>query len=59
MIQENPNIRIALIRQRTWGIRLTCGAYHPKILLYPAELVQKIEEARDLRSKIFFPVDDS
>src|SRR5213594_1626620 len=49
MIQENPNIRIAVIdKDEPGGICLTSGCIPSKILLYPAELVRKIEEARDL-----------
>ncbi|HET7404846.1 MAG TPA: dihydrolipoyl dehydrogenase [Candidatus Bathyarchaeia archaeon] len=49
MIQENPNIRIAVIdKDEPGGICLTRGCIPSKILLYPAELVRKIEEAQDL-----------
>ncbi len=49
MIQENPNIRIAVIdKDEPGGICLTRGCIPSKILLYPAELVRMIEEARDL-----------
>ena len=49
MIQENPKIRIAVIdKDEPGGICLTRGCIPSKILLYPAELVRKIEEARDL-----------
>jgi mycothione reductase len=49
MIQENPNIKIAVIdKDEPGGICLTRGCIPSKILLYPAELVRKIEEARDL-----------
>src|SRR5213596_1214703 len=49
MIQETPNIRIAVIdKDEPGGICLTRGCIPSKILLYPAELVRKIEEARDL-----------
>ena len=49
MIQDNPNIRIAVIdKDEPGGICLTRGCIPSKILLYPAELVRKIEEARDL-----------
>jgi dihydrolipoamide dehydrogenase len=49
MIQENPNIRIAVIdKDEPGGICLTRGCIPSKILLYPAELVRKIEEAREL-----------
>src|SRR5713101_4481383 len=49
MIQENPNIRIAVIdKDEPGGICLTRGCIPSKILLYPAELVRKIEEAGEL-----------
>src|SRR5215467_15475183 len=49
MIQENPDIRIAVIdKDEPGGICLTRGCIPSKIILYPAELVRKIEEARDL-----------
>src|SRR5437763_9129027 len=49
MIQENPNIRIAVIdKDEPGGICLTRGCIPSKILLYRAELVRKSEEARDL-----------
>src|SRR5216684_5783256 len=49
LIQENPNTRIAVIdKDEPGGICLTRGCIPSKILLYPAELVRKIEEARDL-----------
>jgi mycothione reductase len=49
MIQENPSIKIAVIdKDEPGGICLTRGCIPSKILLYPAELVRKIEEARDL-----------
>ncbi len=49
MIEENPNIRIAVIdKDEPGGICLTRGCIPSKILLYPAELVRKIEEARQL-----------
>src|SRR5256712_5827171 len=49
MIQDNPNIRIAVIdKDEPGGICLTRGCIPSKILLYPAELVRTIEKARDL-----------
>src|SRR5437870_13287799 len=49
MIQESPKIETAVIdKDEPGGIRLTRGCIPSKILLYPAELVRKIEEARDL-----------
>lgn len=48
LIEQNPNIRIAVIdKDETGGICLTRGCIPSKIILYPAELVRKIEEARD------------
>ncbi len=49
MIQENPNIRIAVIdKDEPGGICLTRGCIPSKILLYPAELVRTVEKAREL-----------
>src|SRR5881296_2188045 len=49
MIQENPNIRIAVIdKDEPGGICLTRGCIPSKILLYPAELVRMIEKAHEL-----------
>ncbi len=49
MIQENPNIRVAVIdKDEPGGICLTRGCIPSKILLYPAELVRTIEKAREL-----------
>jgi len=49
MIQENPNIRVAVIdKDEPGGICLTRGWIPSKILLYPAELVRTIEKAREL-----------
>src|SRR5438309_2180195 len=49
MIQENPDIRIAVIdKDEPGGICLTRGCIPSKILLYPAELVRRIEEVREL-----------
>ena len=49
MIQENPKIRIAVIdKDEPGGICLTRGCIPSKILLYPAELVRRAEEAREL-----------
>src|SRR3989441_11813881 len=49
MIQENPKIKIAVIdKDEPGGICLTRGCIPSKILLYPAELVRKIEVAREL-----------
>ncbi len=49
MIQENPDIRIAVIdKDEPGGICLTRGCIPSKILLYPAELVRTLEEAAEL-----------
>src|SRR5437867_8733156 len=63
MIQENPNIRVAVIdKDEPGGICLTRGCIPSKILLYPAELVRTIRRARgfgldvELRSVDFVKV---
>jgi mycothione reductase len=49
LIQQNPKIKIAIIdKDETGGICLTRGCIPSKILIYPAELVRNIEEAREL-----------
>src|SRR5438876_8021058 len=49
MIEANPQIKVAVIdKDEPGGICLTRGCIPSKILLYPAELVRKIEEAREL-----------
>ncbi|MDH2900633.1 MAG: dihydrolipoyl dehydrogenase [archaeon] len=49
LIQRDPKIKIAIIdKDETGGICLTRGCIPSKILLYPAELVRNIEEAREL-----------
>jgi mycothione reductase len=49
MIQQNPRIRIAVIdKDEPGGICLTRGCIPSKIILYPAELVRTIEEAKVL-----------
>jgi dihydrolipoamide dehydrogenase len=49
MIQEDPNIRIAVVdKDEPGGICLTRGCIPSKLLLYPAELVRLIEEANEL-----------
>ena len=49
LIQSNPKIKIAMIdKDEPGGICLTRGCIPSKILLYPAELVRLIEEAREL-----------
>jgi mycothione reductase len=49
LIQSNPKIKIAVIdKDEPGGICLTRGCIPSKILLYPAELVRTIEEAREL-----------
>ena len=49
LIQSNPKMKIAIIdKDEPGGICLTRGCIPSKILLYPAELVRHIEEAREL-----------
>lgn len=49
VLNENPNAKIAIIdKDKPGGICLTRGCIPSKILLYPAELVRLIEEARKL-----------
>ena len=49
MIQQNPKIKIAVIdKDEPGGICLTRGCIPSKIILYPAELVRTIEEAKEL-----------
>ncbi|MDA4111819.1 MAG: dihydrolipoyl dehydrogenase [Thaumarchaeota archaeon] len=49
LISRNPKIKIAVIdKDEPGGICLTRGCIPSKILLYPAELVRTIEEAREL-----------
>ncbi|HZY93672.1 MAG TPA: dihydrolipoyl dehydrogenase [Candidatus Bathyarchaeia archaeon] len=49
MIQENPKIRVAVIdKDEPGGICLTRGCIPSKILLYPADLVRMIGDARAL-----------
>jgi dihydrolipoamide dehydrogenase len=49
MIQQNPRIKIAVIdKDEPGGICLTRGCIPSKIILYPAELVRTIEEAKEL-----------
>ncbi len=49
MIQENPKIKIAVIdKDEPGGICLTRGCIPSKLLIYPAELVRTLEEAREL-----------
>ncbi|HXQ93475.1 MAG TPA: dihydrolipoyl dehydrogenase [Nitrososphaerales archaeon] len=48
LIQSNPKMKIAIIdKDEPGGICLTRGCIPSKILLYPAELVRHIEEARE------------
>src|SRR3989440_9870916 len=45
MIQDNPNIRIAVIdKDEPGGICLTRGCIPSKIMVYPAELVRTMED---------------
>ena len=49
LISRNPKIKIAVIdKDEPGGICLTRGCIPSKLLLYPAELVRTIEEAREL-----------
>jgi mycothione reductase len=49
MIQRNPEMKVAVIdKDEPGGICLTRGCIPSKILLYPAELVRTLEEAREL-----------
>ncbi|MDG6946035.1 MAG: dihydrolipoyl dehydrogenase [Nitrososphaerota archaeon] len=49
MIQQNPRIKIAVIdKDEPGGICLTRGCIPSKIILYPAELIRTIEEAKEL-----------
>ncbi|MCK5627740.1 dihydrolipoyl dehydrogenase, partial [Candidatus Bathyarchaeota archaeon] len=49
MISQNPNMKVAVIdKDEPGGICLTRGCIPSKILLYPAELVRLIEEAKEL-----------
>ena len=49
MLQQNPRMRVAVIdKDEPGGICLTRGCIPSKILMYPAELVRVIEEAREL-----------
>lgn len=49
MIQRNPELKVAVIdKDEPGGICLTRGCIPSKILLYPAELVRTLEEAREL-----------
>lgn len=49
VLQQNPNMKVAVIdKDEPGGICLTRGCIPSKILLYPAELVRVIEDAREL-----------
>ena len=53
LISRNPKIKIAIIdKDEPGGICLTRGCIPSKILLYPAEMVRMIEEARELGIEI-------
>lgn len=55
MLQQNPAMKIAVIdKDEPGGICLTRGCIPSKILLYPAELVRVVEEARELGVEIEF-----
>jgi mycothione reductase len=58
MIQENPEIRIAVIdKDDPGGICLTRGCIPSKLLLYPAELVRTIEAGEGLGVSAVVKVD--
>src|SRR5579863_1764846 len=47
LIEENPKIRVAVIdKDEPGGICLTRGCIPSKILLYPAEVLRTVEEAK-------------
>lgn len=49
LISRNPKIRIAIIdKDEPGGICLTRGCIPSKILLYPAEVLRTVEEAKEL-----------
>jgi mycothione reductase len=49
VLQDNPQMKVAVIdKDDPGGICLTRGCIPSKILLYPAEVVRVIEEAREL-----------
>ena len=53
LISRNPKIKIAIIdRDEPGGICLTRGCIPSKILLYPAEIVRAVEEAKELGVEI-------
>ena len=55
MLQQNPRMKIAVIdKDEPGGICLTRGCIPSKILLYPAELVRVIEEAKELGLDVDF-----
>ncbi len=48
LIQENPKIKVAVIdKDEPGGICLTRGCIPSKILLYPAEVLRTVEQARE------------
>jgi len=52
MIQESPGLRVAVIdKDEPGGICLTRGCIPSKIILYPAELVRTIENAKEFGIK--------
>ncbi len=53
MIQRDPKMKVAVIdKDEPGGICLTRGCIPSKILLYPAELVRTVEEAREFGIKV-------
>src|SRR5208282_196741 len=53
MMQQNPNIKVAVIdKDEPGGICLTRGCIPSKIVLYPAEIVRTVEEAKELGVEI-------
>jgi len=49
ILQQNPSMKVAVIdKDQPGGICLTRGCIPSKILLYPAELVREIENAKQL-----------
>jgi dihydrolipoamide dehydrogenase len=53
LISRNPKIKIALIdKDEPGGICLTRGCIPSKILLYPAEVLRTVEDARELGLEI-------
>ena len=48
MLQENPNLRVAVIdKDEPGGTCLTRGCIPSELLLYPAEMIRTIEQANE------------